>query len=72
MTDTVCIHESEMSQFLAERQGYYYAHPDYHDNVGALDTGDTDTEQEAVMVYQSQRDREDERPDLASSSVRRR
>ena len=64
MTDTVCIHESEMSQFLAERQGYYYAHPDYHDNVWAPDTGDTDTEQEAVMVYQSQRDREDERPEI--------
>ena len=49
-----------MSQFLAERQGYYYAHPDYHDNE---DSGDTE-DQEAVMVYNSDEDREAERPDI--------
>ena len=60
LTDTVCIHEDEMSQFLAERQGYYYARPDYHDNEEA---GDQEG-QEAVMVYNSHTDREAERPDI--------
>ena len=49
-----------MSQFLAERQGYYYAHPDYHDNDEDGDSGD----QEAVMVYSSDTDREAGRPDI--------
>ena len=59
LTDTVCIHENEMSQFLAERQGYYSAHPDYHHN----DNGDS-SDQEAVMVYNSDEDRDAERPDI--------
>ena len=60
LTDTVCIHEDEMSQFVSERQGYYTAHADYHDNAA----GDT-SDQEAVVVYNSDsEDRDAERPDI--------
>ena len=60
LTDTVCIHEDEMSQFLAERRGYYTAHPDDHDNAA----GDN-SDQEAVVVYNSDtEDRDAERPDI--------
>jgi len=53
MSDTVCLDKDDLGKFLAERQGYYYAHPDYHTNdVTHAESSDSDVE-EAVMVYNS-------------------
>ena len=43
LSDTVCLDKRDMGQFLSERQGYYYAHPDFHNN--------DDDEDEGQVVY---------------------
>ena len=32
LSDAVCVDKREMGEFLSERRGYYFAHPDYHNN----------------------------------------
>ena len=50
VSDTVCVNKSELEQFNNERRGYFYAHPDYHqDEV----TGDQE-EAGGFRVYHSE------------------
>ena len=57
LSDTVCVHEEDLGQWLAERRGYFYAHPDYHGQEGEGDTAqvvyspDTDTRQPGPEVF---------------------
>lgn len=52
MSDTVCVHRDEMEQFNTERRGYYYAHPDYHQEGG-------EGEADGYKVYDSEEPKSD-------------
>ena len=61
LSDTVCVHAEELGQWLAERRGYFYAHPDYHGQEGEGEGEEGDT---AQVVYSPDTDTRQPGPEV--------